>query len=270
MKTYRLLIAISLIGAAIIFAWTMWREKDESGATLPPSAAVAQSERTIGNAPPPSSPHGDRGGKKISLGTPLTEQLVSLGHQAKDDPALAYGVAEALFNCRNIEAAEDQLVNGDMNGMSELQKVSAAKEIDDASAACAGLGDTSEVRYDLVSNAARAGILDAQINYRAIAADFVASEAALKRDDTSREFKRNAVFFAETAARTGRADALYNAYDIYSSDIFGVRDPVVAHAYLLAYQKKARSNGAASLVQAEQKQLSAQQLERARRLAGSM
>lgn len=268
MKSYKLLIAISLIVAAIIAALTLRHEKSESAATLP--AAAAQRERAVGNVPSPSSPQGERRGKRVPLDSPLVERLVPLGRQAKDDPALAYGVAEALFNCRNIEAAEEQLVNDDMNGMSELQKVAAAKEIDELAAACAGLDDTSEIRYDLVSDAAKAGILDAQINYRAIAADFVASEAALKREDTSGEFKRNVVRFAEAAARSGRADALYNAYDVYSSDIFGVKDPVVAHAYLLAYQKKTRSNGAASLVQAEQKQLSAQQLERAQRLAGSM
>lgn len=202
---------------------------------------------------------------------PLNENMPELLERASGDPPFAYSLAMALQNCASAESAQDTLLEDLPQGLPEAEKEKVVQAFVERSAPCADLqANSTELRYDLVNSAAAAGVLEAQIYYRALAAPFVASEGAMARDGVMEEYKRKTVAYAREAAKTGEREALYNGYDVVSNGLFGKPDPVLAHAYLNAFHLARPTKQSAFLLDASRKGLTTQQLAQAEALRSSL
>lgn len=202
---------------------------------------------------------------------PLSANMPKLLERASADPPFAYSLAMALQSCAAAESARDTLLEDLPHDLPDSEKEKAVQALVELSAPCADLpANANELRYDLVNSAAEAGVLEAQIHYRALAAPFVASEGALARNGVMDEYRRKSVEHAREAARSGEPGALFNAYDVISSGLFGQPDPVMAYAYLNAYHLARPTKRSALLLDASKKSLTTQQLTQAEALRSSL
>jgi hypothetical protein len=197
--------------------------------------------------------------------------MPALLERANGDPPFAYSLAMAIQNCAAAESARNTLLEDLPQDLPDSEKQTAVQALAEQSALCADLqANASELRYDLANSAAAAGVLEAQIHYRALAAPFVASEGAMARNGVMEEYKRRSVQYAREAAKTGEPGALFNAYDVISSGLFGKPDPVLAYAYLNSYHLARPTKQSAFLLDASKKGLTTQQLAQAEALRSSL
>jgi len=165
----------------------------------------------------------------------LAENIDALLLRADSDPVFAYALVGALQNC-SVASFADDLALEHVQGVSEEDANRLAMEHNEHFKQCQGLsGAYAKERFDLVEQAASQGVLDAQINYRLYAADFLRTEEIMTDPKQFEDYKSNAIKFAERAARSKTPEGVYSAYDVMSNERFG-NDPVKAHLYLSAYE----------------------------------
>lgn len=201
----------------------------------------------------------------------LTPQLDLLLERSKKDPAFAYALAVTLQDCSNLGLEEqaylekaESVEHGREFGMEQDALLEKKQK------RCEGVDRSAELRHDLIDRAASSGIVEAQIAFRAIGAEFVASEAAMKRKGAMEQYKQNTLKYAYEAARSGSPEALFNAYEVVSSGLFAPRNEALAYSYLYAYSKVKPSPRTSHLLAIEGRRLSANDLARAQSAAESM
>lgn len=192
----------------------------------------------------------------------VAKQLDQLEARARRDPAFAYALSFALSQCAHAdksyrklgETADDKILASAESRLDMMTK---------AYAKCAGLTDAQMAkRYDMVTGAARAGVLNAQVDYKHIMSDAFLDGSLIRRPNGVDEFRGNVEGFTIAAARTGDRGALNNAYALYSDGRVVPRDPVRAYQYM---EQLARIDPwAASQLPRLQAQLTPEQLRRAR------
>jgi hypothetical protein len=166
----------------------------------------------------------------------LQDRLPELLDRAKRDPSMAYALSLALAQCAMADDAYASL-SASADKLGGVDKAQARmKEFEHVFAKCKGMQGTNlELRYDLVTSAANAGLQNAQINYRTMAGQYVLSGEALRRPSVAQEYHDNVVRFTTLAAKSGHPDALMAAFDLYSDGMFIPPDKVAAYRYLSAY-----------------------------------
>lgn len=279
---------VVIIGLALLGVATAWGLRDfrEGSQARPPvdrkiAAGEVQPDESKAGLEGSSPPHQTHQDPMRALeanpeyeaeleASNLASSLPAHAARAQRDPVFAYALASALQSCSVVEEVDANFRDNISAKLSADKAEEVAEEINDQYAHCSGLEFTAEQRYNLVELAAQAGVLDAQVNFRAVAADHVASEAALRDPGLLNRYKRSVRYYARRAALTGRPDALYNAYEVMSSDLFGSPDPVAAHAYLVAFERSSTSARARTLLSRNEDDLDAAQLAEARALARKM
>lgn len=186
--------------------------------------------------------------------------------RAHHDPDFGFALAMQLQECVTQKEDVDSLADADLGRLSSRERDSLLQQLAAAEAHCHGIENSPKQRYELIDRAAAAGIIDAQVAFRAVAADFFQTEEAIMRSGAIDEFKAKTVRYAIEAARSRQPSALYNAYDVTSNPMFGSVDPVTSLAYLLAYNHVSSGKGA-RLIPMAQRNLSAAQLASAQRMA---
>jgi len=163
----------------------------------------------------------------------IQENLEQLKTKAQRDPVFAYALAMALLQCSTADAAYGALSDSAGRAYSAQQAAATETVLNRELEKCRGLKDRNlELRFDLATQAARAGVLDAQIDYRTLGAEFVLSESALRRPGAAAEFSQNVRLFTVRAASSGDPRALYNAFSLFSDGMLVKPDPVTAYRYL--------------------------------------
>ncbi|MGY0611941.1 hypothetical protein ACW7G5_06825 [Luteimonas sp. A501] len=166
----------------------------------------------------------------------LADSMANLEQRAQGDPAFAYALATALATCDTAQVADETFTENAAQLVRPDDLEAAAATHNELFRPCHGLtSSTAEQRFDLITSAAARGVIEAQIDYRGLAAEFLSTEAALSRPGIMDTYKGNVVAFASAAAASGDPPALYNAFEVFDSPLFGAHDPIKAHAYLLAY-----------------------------------
>ncbi|MCB1561702.1 MAG: hypothetical protein KDI75_11520 [Xanthomonadales bacterium] len=174
----------------------------------------------------------------------LVEDWDQIVEDAQSDPSLAYALSDALLKCSISGGFYSRLSDSlDKKEISPDKAESQLGQIESLRNPCVGLDDAhTELRFDLAAMAARAGILEAQMNYKALAADFVSSREVLRRPEAVREYVDNVRRFTVEAAATGDPNALFNAYDLFSNGIFTEPDVGRAYHYLRQYNDAMQSD----------------------------
>lgn len=193
---------------------------------------------------------------------PLAPQFDLLLERAKKDPGFAYSLAAVLRDCSNLsleEAAYLEKADSSAEYGREFE-VEQHALLAEKQKRCEGVSNSAELRHDLIDRAASSGVVEAQIAFRAIAADFIASEGAMKRKNAMEQYKAKTLKYAYEAARSGSPEALFNAYDVASSGLFAPRNDVLAYSYLYAYSDVRPSPRTSRLLATESKRLSASEL----------
>lgn len=177
----------------------------------------------------------------------LKERLPELLDRARHDPSLAYALSKALLQCEIADGSYAALADS-AQGLGGAKKAEERMaELDRVFAKCKGMtGKALQSRYDLVTSAASAGLVEAQVDYRVLASEYVLSEAAHRHPEIAQEFHGNVVAFTNRAAATGNPDALFAAFRLYSDGMIVPPDAVLAYRYLRAY---ARANPSAATQQ---------------------
>lgn len=218
----------------------------------PTQGAVA--ERHSGGAPQLTGDY--RGARRVSQRSPpplikaskldqdwldaltLAGNMDMITAEARKNPSLAYLLAHALMMCPGAHSAYRSLEEGEAEGISAAQTAKSLEEIDRVYKKCIGLkGNHLELRYELATIAAKAGIYEANLRYSELATDFVLSEFALRRPEEAVKFAANLREFTLRAAQSREPRALYRAYIYFSEGMYVKADPVNAYRYLSEYNR---------------------------------
>jgi hypothetical protein len=181
----------------------------------------------------PASSNVDPGDRPWLDSILLADQFDSLLARAQKDPAFAYSLSHALYACsradRTFRGIQDSLARRDPREHPEIRLKTAEAEF----AKCSGLRpEQMDHRYELLNRAAAAGVLDAQLNYRGLAASDISNGSAVRIPNRVDEIRTNVEAVTVAAARTGDKKAVYNAYALYADGLLLERDNVLAYQYL--------------------------------------
>lgn len=188
----------------------------------------------------------------------LATQFKELRERASKDPRFAFALASALHTCSGADAAYHALArDADLPNVQPEKKLEALNR---KYAMCAGLSAADfEQQYELMTMAAKAGVLDAQIRYVEVAAWAISSGYVQRTPNAMDEVRANMEDFLVAASRSGDPEALYRTFTMYNRGGLVPRDPVRAFQYFEQYSRNV------NVIDANQARLIAEQ--RARLLA---
>jgi hypothetical protein len=163
-------------------------------------------------------------------GVRMAEQLDALHARAHADPAFAYSLAFALYQCRFAEPAYRRNEVTFIVRSDKMIAVRDREKLDRTFAKCEGLADEQRrAPLELLTRAAQAGVFEAQRDYARLAGDALAMGDGDPTGEQIDDYRRNAVAYTESAARTGDPDAIYYAYAMYHHGRpYAAADPVRA------------------------------------------
>jgi hypothetical protein len=199
-------------------------------------------------------------------GLQLRDSMPELMKRAQRDPSTAYALALSLAQCAMADSAYQGLASSaeQMGGPAKLE--ARMKEYEKTFAKCQGVTSKNlELRFDLTTSAANAGLVEAQLQYRATGAEYVLSEEALRRPSVAQEYHRNAISYINRAAASGDPNALMAAFSLYSDGMLLPPDRAVAYRYLKAYAQANPNGPAQNLLASYTRQLTPEELQRATR-----
>jgi len=170
----------------------------------------------------------------------LSTQFEELLDRARREPSFAFALASALHHC-----SEEGKQRSDAERLRASNKVHAEQRLlvlEKRYAKCAGL-DESQIafQYELMAAAARAGIYEAQLDYREVVREAMRSGYAARNPNVMDEMRTNYEAFTLAAARTGQPEALYRAFSMYDNGRLVVQNPVQAYKYLEMYSRASRN-----------------------------
>lgn len=174
---------------------------------------------------------------KVELdGLVLKDHLPDLAERARKNPSLAYALTRALAQCAIRKTAYDALAKTAAKSGNEAAIQRQSENLDKIFAKCRGLdGSEAALQFELAGIAARANILEAQVEYGALAGSYAKSEAILARPEIIAQYRNNVIDFTHRAAATGDPRGLLAAYGLYANGFFVPVDKVRAYRYLAAY-----------------------------------
>ncbi|MEO6103408.1 MAG: hypothetical protein ABIP44_07200 [Pseudoxanthomonas sp.] len=194
----------------------------------------------------------------------LAKQWESLTARAEREPAFAYTLASTLHEC----AQRDQTyrsIEGRLKTLSAERVAASLAKAEARFAKCDGLSaDQIDARFEMVERAARAGVLEAQIEYQGMVRVALNTGSALRTPGAVDRMRANAVAFAEAAARSGDSRGIYQAFEIYSLNFLVPRDNVRAYQYALAYSRVRPGLTANTMLSGLEQRMSPDELARAR------
>jgi len=197
----------------------------------------------------------------------VAPQFAHLMERARKDPAFAYALAEALGQCALADKAYESLSRraADPNFKYKDSIEPSLANYDRQFAKCRGLtADQTRTRLELVTSAANAGVLEAQIGYARIANHLVMDGTAVRTPNLMDEIRTNSEAFTLAAARSGDAEALYNASIFYSMGHLVPRDNLRAYNFYSAYARLQPAAASSARLAALRALLTPEQLSRAR------
>jgi hypothetical protein len=170
--------------------------------------------------------------------TVLATQFDVLLNRARRDPVFAYALARALNQC-----SQSDKQRSDAKRLMAINKIHAEQRLEVLEkrfAMCVGL-DESQIafQYELMAAAARAGIYEAQLDYRDVVGEAMRTGHAARNPNVMDEMRANFEAFTLAAARTGQPEALYRAFSMYDNGRLVMQNPVEAYRYLEMYRRVA-------------------------------
>lgn len=148
-------------------------------------------------------------------------------------PTEAYEAAMGLAECSAMVETSTQ-----PNQAMGMQ--TASQQTARAVAFCNDLAQDSSI-YDLAKHAAESGVVEAQLDFPAIAALAFKDEEKALDAKLIEDYKRSSIRYLQSAARAGKIEALQRLSEAYRVGRFSQSDPKLAYAYALAYAQRSGS-----------------------------
>jgi len=164
-------------------------------------------------------------------GSVLADQFDALLARARREPAFAFSLASALSTCSYEDKATEWL-DIEVRVGNDERDARAIERFDAEFAKCRGLSAGQiALRVPLAEQAARAGVLAAQLAYGNYASNEIGDDGGMLTADTIDRYRNNAVAFVLAAARSDDPDALYDAHIMYTAGYWVPVDLVNAYRY---------------------------------------
>ncbi|MEO6103407.1 MAG: hypothetical protein ABIP44_07195 [Pseudoxanthomonas sp.] len=173
----------------------------------------------------------------------LSSQFDALVKRASTDSAFAFALAKALHTCTEADG-KYRALSKQTSELGARAEETLAK-YDREYAMCAGLSkEQLEQQYGLMEQAARQGVLDAQLAYSELVNTALDNGYATRTPGATDRFRTNVDQFLDAAARSGDLDGMIRAYMFQSTGILAPRNPVRAYGYLYAYDRAVAGDAA--------------------------
>lgn len=197
-------------------------------------------------------------------GQTIADSFEALLARTRNNPGFAYALATALQHCSRADATYRSLeVRASKQTAAASQ--AALAEADEAFRKCKGLTSKQlEERSRLMEVAARAGVLEAQIEFRDIAEAALQDRSAIRQPGAMDALRAKVEAFTTAAAGSGDQRGLYAAYKFYSDGYFVQPDFVRAHSYATAFARLNPGLASQRTLAWLENQMTAEQLRRVR------
>ncbi|AWH54701.1 hypothetical protein C1924_16695 [Stenotrophomonas sp. ESTM1D_MKCIP4_1] len=225
MQVIAVLCAAGLL--ALLWAWT----HADPGSSGPQTSETADTAvRAAAQVPAPAA-LASRLRALRAAGEPIAQDLPHWQRVAGRDAKTTLWLLMQLQDCAHQADIEADFVRrADRMPIGERDAV--ATQLNTTDRFCAGIDDPARWQFDLVSAAARSGDARARAQYRFYGQGY-ASTLAARADGTWDTFKDKVVEYAQAGLAAPSDSSYLEAFHVFASDDFGVRDPVKATAYLI-------------------------------------
>jgi TPR repeat protein len=194
----------------------------------------------------------------------LADEFDSLLARARREPAFAHTLASALNVC-TFEAEATRKLDFRLRAYNDERDEREIEQFDSMFSKCRGLGtDRMALRFELAEQAARAGVLQAQLNYSNYISRAISDGSAPPTPGTTERYRRNAAAFVLAAARSGDPEGLYAAYRMYRAGYLVPQDLVLAYQYAEQFGRVTSGPTAQQMLDQLASQMTPEQLRRAR------
>jgi hypothetical protein len=197
-------------------------------------------------------------------GSLLAERFDALLARARREPAFAFSLASALSTCSYEDKATEWL-DIEVRVGNDARDADAIARFDATYAKCRGLSaEQMAMRIPLTEQAARAGVLAAQLAYGGFASQEIGDDGRMLSADAIDRYRNNAVAFVLAAARSGDSEAQYSAYNMYQFGYWVPVDLVSAYRYAARWARLNPGSQAQDLLDRLSRRMTPEQLRRAR------
>lgn len=194
----------------------------------------------------------------------LADDFESLLARARREPAFAHTLASALYQCTG-EAEATRKLDFRLRAYNDERDEREIERFDATFAKCRGLGtDRMALRFELAEQAARAGVLQAQLSYSYYVTQAIGDGSAALTPGATEQYRRNAAAFVLAAARSGDPEGLYAAYRMYRSGYLVPQDLVLAYQYAEQFGRVTTRPAMQQMLDHLASQMTPEQLRRAR------